>query len=158
MTFTVHSKKHGDHIVIIDDEDWEEVKKYKWFVQCRRGNKNPDKVYRNKYYGKIETIHYFITRYNITDHINGNALDNRKCNLRECTNVQNSRNKGARRDNKSGYKGVYLDKKSQKWVAQIGFDGKCKKIGRYNNKIDAARAYNEAATKYHGEFARLNII
>ena len=98
------------------------------------------------------------------DHINGDPLDNRKCNLRFVTNQENGRNRGAQVNNKSGYKGVSWHPKAKKWEACIRAgesDGRrAKKIylGVFASKHDAARAYNVAACKYHGEHAYLNII
>jgi hypothetical protein len=93
-----------------------------------------------------------------TDHINGNGLDNRIINLRICTQSQNLRNRGASINNKTGYKGVSYDKKSNKFKAQIRVNKKNITLLTTNNLIDAARAYNNAAIKYFGEFAQLNVI
>lgn len=92
------------------------------------------------------------------DHVNGDKLDLRKINLRKCTRMQNSDNIGHRSNNTSGFKGVIWDKRNKKWKSIIGHNNKQIYLGRFENKEDAATAYNEAATKYHGEFAKLNII
>lgn len=94
----------------------------------------------------------------VVDHINGNSLDNRKANLRICTKAENSRNRKLGPTNKSGFKGVSWEAHTGKWRAKIGTDHKQITIGRFDTKEDAARAYNEAAIKYHGPFARLNQI
>lgn len=93
---------------------------------------------------------------NAIDHINGNKLDNRIYNLREATYSQNHMNKKPDKKNKSGFKGVCYVKQREKWNANIYFNGKKKNLGYYNNIEDAVKAYNEAAKKYHGEFAVLN--
>ncbi len=92
------------------------------------------------------------------DHINMDRLDNRRCNLRVATKAQNSYNRPARTDNTSGYKGVWLrcDAKTKAWIAEIRVNGKKVHIGTYSTKEAAALAYNDAAKKYHGVFARLN--
>lgn len=77
-------------------------------------------------------------------------------NLRECNNQENLCNRGKNKNNKSGYKGVYWSKNKQKWYAQITFNYKKKFLGYFNDILDAVQAYNEAALKHHGEFARLN--
>ena len=92
------------------------------------------------------------------DHINGDTLDNRRCNLRICTNSENLRNSKTRIDNTSGYKGVSYKKERKKYIAYININKKRIFLGYYNSKIDAAKAYNIGAKKYHGEFARLNKI
>ena len=93
-----------------------------------------------------------------TDHINGNGLDNRKINLRICTHSQNLMNRGASINNKIRYKGVSYIEKINKFRVQIMVNKKNTTIGYYINPIDAARAYNEAAIKFHQEFANLNEI
>lgn len=92
------------------------------------------------------------------DHINGNCLDNRKCNLRLCTRAENSRNVKRHKNNKNGLKGVRLHRGTKKWEARIQAGGKGIYLGLFTCRIEAAKAYNEAAVKYHGEFARLNKI
>lgn len=90
------------------------------------------------------------------DHINGNPLDNRRSNLRVCTKPENIQNYSKPRHNTSGYLGVSLHKRSQKWQANIRIEGKQTYLGEFESKEDAARAYNEAALKYRGQFAHLN--
>jgi hypothetical protein len=91
-----------------------------------------------------------------TDHINGDRLDNRRHNLRICTHKENQRNMGLSKANKSGYKGVSWDNKYSKWVTRIRTSEKYMHVGYFKDRLSAAKAYNEAAKKYHGEFARLN--
>lgn len=90
------------------------------------------------------------------DHINGNKLDNRLQNLRVVTQQQNSWNRGPRKNSQSGLKGVCLHKPTQKWLAKICVDGKQKHLGLFEDKLEAARAYNQAAIEAFGEFAYLN--
>jgi len=92
------------------------------------------------------------------DHKNGIRTDNRKTNLRICTTLENRRNSAMPSDNTTGYKGIYYCKDRKKWAARIQTGKKNKTIGRFDTKEEAAKAYNEAAIKYHGEFARLNVI
>lgn len=92
----------------------------------------------------------------VVDHINHNTLDNRKCNLRVCTHGENNQHSHSRKNSSSKYKGVFLFKQNGKWAAQIQ-TGKSKyHLGYYENEIDAAVAYNNAAKKHHGAFAMLN--
>jgi hypothetical protein len=89
------------------------------------------------------------------DHINSVKTDNRRCNLREATMSENKRNMGARADNKSGVKGVYWNRKDQKWMAAIKVDGKSRHLGSFLTLEAAAKAYANAAPRVHGKFARL---
>ncbi len=87
------------------------------------------------------------------DHINGDTLDNRDCNLRLATRKQNGRNRRRNRNNTSGYKGVYWHKANGKWAAQIVVNGKRRHLGYFDDPRDAYAAYCEAAYALHGEFA-----
>jgi hypothetical protein len=143
-------------VAIVDDEDYERISQRKWF--CSRG-------YAVRMAGKFP--HQSMIRMHreilaiqdkaiLLDHINGNRSDNRKNNLRMCNNSQNLQNSKMRINNTSGYKGVYHQKKYDRWVTSICVGGKHMHIGSFDNPQEAARAYNEAAIKYHGCFAKLN--
>ena len=95
----------------------------------------------------------------VVDHINGNGLDNRRCNLRICTAAENSRNKKPAKQRDWGwYKGVCKNtyKERTTYYAQIGFDNKRYQLGGFTTPEEAARAYDEAARRLHGEFAWTN--
>jgi hypothetical protein len=91
------------------------------------------------------------------DHIDGNRSNNRILNLRLATGSQNSSNIGISPSNTSGYKGVYRDKKTGKWIARIKVRGKFIYLGTRESPHEAAHEYNKGAIQHHGEFARLNI-
>jgi hypothetical protein len=91
-----------------------------------------------------------------TDHINGNGLDNRKCNLRTCSNTNNQRNSKLRADNTSGYKGVSWTKNKNKWIVHIKVEKKQIYLGVYTCLIAAAKAYDRAAKEHFGEYANTN--
>ncbi len=94
---------------------------------------------------------------NQIDHINHVRNDNRWCNLREATQKENSRNRmSAQKNNKLGIKGVYWNKQNKKYQGYIRVNRKLKHLGCFETKEEASLAYNEAAIKYFGEFAKLN--
>lgn len=84
------------------------------------------------------------------DHVNDDGRDNRLVNLRECTRSQNTGR--ARRENSTGYRGVSYSVKDKRYRA------KCRHqwLGDFHSPEDAARAYDAAARRAYGEFARLN--
>jgi len=90
----------------------------------------------------------------IVDHINQNKLDNRRGNLRICGKSENAANSRLRRDNTSGYRGIFFERR--RWRAGIHFKGHFVVIGRYDTREEAALAYNIAAIGVYGEFASLN--
>lgn len=92
------------------------------------------------------------------DHENGNGLDNRRCNLRLATVGQNIANSRLSKNSTSGYKGVSWNESKQVFIARIGFDNQRISLGNFRSAQDAAIAYNRAAKKYFGEYARFNDI
>ena len=146
-------------VTIVDDEDYEYLNQFKWYLLKSHTNYYAIRTIRPE--NKLIQLHRIVIKAKkgeMVDHINGNKLDNRKSNLRICTNSQNCQNKKISKFNKSGFNGVSWCKKNKKWVAQIACNNKKMHIGYFTNPIDSARAYNKAAIKYHGEFAKLNKI
>lgn len=90
------------------------------------------------------------------DHINGQRADNRLCNLREATRSENSRNTSSRSNSTSQYLGVCWTNERSKWLVRAKINGRIRHIGSFENEVDAAKAYDEAAKKHFGAFARLN--
>lgn len=86
------------------------------------------------------------------DHINQIKNDNKISNLRIATNSQNQANTKIRKNNKTGYKGVSIHKKSNKFVAFIRLNGKTKNLGYFNTAIEASNTYKNLANQYFGEF------
>lgn len=89
----------------------------------------------------------------VVDHINGIRLDNRKANLRICSNAQNSLNRKLSKANKSGYTGVYWIAKTKMWLVNIKFEGEAKYLGTFRSKKAAIERRRTAELKYFGEYA-----
>lgn len=90
----------------------------------------------------------------VVDHLNMHGLDNRRCNLRACTNAQNMQNSGRNSRNTTGFKGVHFNTADKKFVAMIRVGGRKRYLGRFDEAETAFAVYVEAARKIHGEFAR----
>lgn len=155
------SKKHGKHIAYFDDDDFTKISAYKWNI--RRG--------RNTYYATANvykegkrvcdiTMHRLVMNFPkaFVDHKDGNGLNNVKSNLRECTPTENNRNCQVAKNSYVGYKGVRFHKRDKLFFASIGVNYKRIHLGYFKKAEDAAIAYNEAAKKYFGDFAKLNVI
>lgn len=142
--------------IIVDDSDIDLVKSKKFYAMK---NLTTGYIRVQLYTGKSLASIFFknLDRDKRIDHINGNALDNRKENLRVCTHRQNTYNRGKMKNNTSGYKGVFIDKGRKRWTGACVVEGKRIKK-QFDTKEEAALFYNEIASKYHGEFARLNVL
>lgn len=155
----VNSKKHGVRSILIDNEDYKDVSRYRWSIHSPGINKFYAVRKVNKKIIKMNRYLLNITDPNIKcDHRDGNGLNNQRDNIRKCFQIQNTKNATMHIDNKSGFKGVIWVASKSKFRAGIMSNGHSFFLGYYNTAIEAALAYNEAATKYHGEFAQLNII
>jgi len=142
---------------IVSDKDYKKLSVYKWFYSNGYAKRD---IWKN---GKNKRIYMHreiakTPKGMFTDHINFNKLDNRTKNLRVCTKGQNQANTVKRIDNTSGFKGVTWYKRDRKWRAQIGFKGLVKQLGDFIDKVEAAKAYNNAARLYFGKYAIINNI
>lgn len=148
-----------DKHALVDNEDYEFINKWKWHYSngyaVRRVHIHVGKgVYKGKYI-YMHRLLLNAEKSEIVDHKNRDALDNRKNNLRICTQAQNCQNQVGR-TNKYGYKGVYFAFDRNKFAAKITFNKKRLILGYFETALEAGKAYNRAAIKYHKEFARLN--
>jgi hypothetical protein len=136
---------------IVDEGDFEEVSKSTWTF---------DGIYptRNLGGGRMQRLHNFLMplpKPLEVDHRNKNTLDNRRSNLRQSTRSQNGANRRRHKNNTTGFKGVFLDKRSGKFVARICFENKATHLGTFSSAKDASNAYIAACKAIHGEFASL---
>lgn len=131
---------------IVDAEDYGWLSLHRWFASKSRAT-----YYAYRYEGgTIVSMHRQIMRAPkgmVCDHKNHNGLDNRKCNLRLCTNAQNLYNKMPKKGCASKYKGVILGNDAKTWRARIGFKGRRINLGYFADEIKAALAYDDKAVE-----------
>jgi hypothetical protein len=142
-----------------DDEDFERLSRHKWSLTTDGYAKTTVWDAETKR-DKTVLMHIMVLGFPAfrADHKNQDKLDNRKSNLRPATRTQNAGNSKKRRGS-SRFKGVSLFRNGR-WHAQLmtteNGKAKCRHLGYYGEEADAARAYDEAARKYFGEFAATN--
>lgn len=146
-------------VALVDDGDYEYLNQFKWHsIRKKEYTRYVIRhLWRN---GKrtTTTMHQDILNPPfgmVSDHINGNGLDNQRGNLRVCMASNNCMNRKPQ-NGSSSYKGVSLHTKGGKWAARIKTKGKIYNLGHFESEIEAAIVYNNAAKKMFGEFARFN--
>jgi hypothetical protein len=146
----------------VSDKDYQLVRGHKWYA-----DKISKVVYAKRNIaidGRLKKIYMHRVILGLkagdpsVDHRDGNGLNNMRSNLRIDPHRQNTQNVEKQVNNTSGYKGVSWRKDTKKWHAYIKVKGKRFNLGYHATVVEAAQAYNEAAKKYHGPFARLNNI
>lgn len=146
---------------LVDNSDFELLNQWKWNYSSGYARRIQEKngkrsiIYMHRLLmGNVRSI----LIKTVVDHINRNKLDNRKNNLRICTQFQNTHNHGINKNNTSGFKGVSWSKNINRWHASIWLKRKNIHIGYFKNKKTAAKAYDEFSKRLHKEFGRLNFI
>ena len=149
-------------VALVDDEDYEYLNQFKW---CAHLSKKTGLWYAERGVRIIKGKQFTLGMHRVImgimdktdiDHKDRNGLNNQKINLRICSRTLNEGNSILRKDSTTGIKGVHYHKGHKKYTARIQFKRKRIALGDFKTKQEAAIAYNEAAIKYFGEFARIN--
>jgi len=151
IALSKQGKNKGKYFAIVDDEDYDWLNSYRWCFDGRYAQR------RNKIEGHVR-MHIFIMNPPEgmgVDHKNGNQLDFRRCNLRICSQWDNSKNMSKHADGKSKYKGL-TQTKNGKWFARINYRYEHISIGLFESEEEAAKAYDKKAKEIYGEYAKLN--
>ncbi len=145
-------------IALVDNVDFCLLSKYRWCYQegYARRKETISKGKRRLILMHRQILH---APSNLeVDHIDSNGLNNQRCNLRLCKRSGNCRNANVRSDNTSGFKGVSFNKRNNKFRAYIMCNKVNRHIGYFSSAKAAAYAYDRAAKKFHGKFAKLNFL
>lgn len=156
VTMIVETKDHVRNEVLFSLEDLPKVSKYKsWSIQGGYAT-----TFVNGSYKRMNRLLLGVrSRKFVVDYIDGDTLNNIRGNLRKVTKRQDGKNITKtfdRKNNTTGYKGVSYHSKKKYYQAIIKVDNKQTWVGCYKTALEAAKAYDEAARAYHGEFAYLN--
>ncbi len=144
------------NVAVCDGSQYELVRQHKWtsckgkYAMFTDNSSDPRKTVKLHNYIMPPMDGYMI------DHINGNGLDCRSVNMRYASCKENCRNKSSQCNSTSCYLGVSIDRSRNLWIASIQVDGQTKHLGRYDDEVEAAIAYDKAALEHYGKFARLN--
>jgi len=142
---------------IVSDEDYSPLSKWKWHALVTKWGVYAVRDYRKKGEKRITYLmHRVVTECPegmVIDHINHNALDNTRGNLRICTQAQNMANSRGQKNKTSPYKGVFFSKGHNKFRAVISVNKKRKSLGLFSCDKQASEVYNKIAAEMHGEFA-----
>jgi hypothetical protein len=142
---------------LVDAADYEWLSQYKWYAgKPTRAGKTYAR--RNLPGGGEMLMHRMIMqppKDKVVDHLNGNSLDNRRCNLYVCTQTENIQNSRPRCDATSRFRGVYP--RDGKWYGRITHKGQRYNLGTFDDEIEAAKARDRKARELYGEHAWRNI-
>lgn len=159
-TVPLYGAKAAGRVALVDDEDYELVMQYRWRVwEKRRPSGTIDGPYAvaglpsEHRWGARVKMHKLLTGWPMTDHRNGDGLDNQRSNLRPTTKARNNHNQSPQHGTSSQFKGVTWHKKAGKWQAAIKVNGKNRYLGVFTSEEAAACAYADAALAVQGEHA-----
>lgn len=163
-TVPLHGKKAAGRVAVVDDEDYELVMQYRWFVYERPGTatRRPEGPYAiaNAGHGRAGQhsirMHWLIVGAKGIDHEDHYGLNNQRSNLRPATQSQNGGNQRSQLRGESPYKGVTWSRRKRKWLVQITAAGRTRHLGYFWSEMEAAYAYDAAARELFGKFAHPN--
>lgn len=153
------------YVALVDGDDYRHVAMHRWhavvrmradgtaLVHAARNVRRADGRQRLQY---MHSLLVGTPPGMCTDHVDGNGLNNIRANLRVCTRAENVRNRRSH-GGTSRYKGVCWNRSKKKWQAAIGVGDKMHHLGCFTDETAAACAYDDAALRMHGEFARPNL-
>lgn len=157
-TYDLESKEYGigytdeGREFWFDKEDYDLIKDYYWSFDDK--DAVCTKIWSENTTVYMHRVIMGVTDHDIQiDHIKHNRFDNRKSQLRIADNKHNNRNKGLAKRNTTGITGVYYNKKSGSWYAQIKVNYKIIHLGSFKTKEEAAKARKQAEEKYFGEWS-----
>lgn len=154
---------------LVDDQDYEFLSQWKWhavkymrnqtieFWYARRSSPRPNKITIHMH--REVLLRAGFSDFPQCDHIDSDGLNNQRHNLRPATVNQNGCNRIKRNGCSSRFKGVHWHKsKGVGWMATIFHEGKLNYLGTFENETEAAKAYDAAAIRIFGQFAKLNFL
>jgi len=141
---------------IVDAADYGRLSSYKWCAVKEKRNWYAKTLDKDCNRLALHRLIMDAPKGLVVDHIDHNCLNNRRSNLRLCTQKQNNCNTLPRKGCSSKYKGVSFNKARKRFIAYIQHNKKRYFLGYFDDEIDAAKAYDKAAKKFFGEFAYLN--
>jgi hypothetical protein len=149
-------------VALVNDADYKWLNKHKWYaLQDKYTFYARRSIFLRKGEERTQAMHRLILGLQPhdklqCDHIDGNGLNNQRSNLRLCTSTGNNRSQRKRKAHSSKYKGVCWHRRSHKWISRIRAGKTRIHLGCFDSEIEGAKAYDDAALKYHGRFALTN--
>lgn len=143
----------------VDTDNLDLIRQYSWHIKKSKDSKDYVRAsFTENGKTKRITLHRLIMNAKsdeMIDHIDGNTMNNMKCNLRKCNKNQNMWNRQKHKTAQSIFKGVRITEYGT-YRARISYNNKRMELGTFKTESEAAKAYDKKAKELFGEFARLN--